>query len=34
MDNVSFVFQNSHLIKGTILDNVRMARPQASKKKL
>ena len=31
MDNVSFVFQNSHLIKGTILDNVRMARPQAPK---
>lgn len=31
MDNVSFVFQNSHLIKGTILDNVRMAHPQASK---
>lgn len=31
MDNVSFVFQNSHLIKGTILENVRMARPQASR---
>lgn len=34
MDNVSFVFQNSHLIKGTILDNVRMARPQASKEEV
>ena len=34
IDNVSFVFQNSHLIKGTILDNVRMARPQASKEEV
>ena len=34
MDNVSFVFQNSHLIKGTILDNVRVARPQASKEEV
>lgn len=34
MDNVSFVFQNSHLIKGTILDNVRMARPDASKEEV
>ena len=34
MDNVSFVFQNSRLIKGTILDNVRMARPQASKEEV
>lgn len=30
MDMVSFVFQNSRLIKGTILENVRMARPEAS----
>ena len=30
MDNVSFVFQNSHLIKGTILDNVRMGKPDAT----
>ncbi len=30
MDTVSFVFQNSRLIKGTILENVRMARPEAS----
>ena len=34
IDNVSFIFQNSHLIKGTILDNVRMARPQASKEEV
>ena len=30
MDTVSFVFHNSRLIKGTILENVRMARPEAS----
>lgn len=30
MDTVSFVFQNIRLIKGTILENVRMARPEAS----
>ncbi len=30
MDTVSFVFQNSHLIKGTILDNVRMGKPEAT----
>lgn len=30
MDTVSFVFQNSRLIKRTILENVRMARPEAS----
>lgn len=30
MDMVSFVFQDSRLIKGTILDNVRMAKPEAS----
>lgn len=30
MDTVSFVFQNSRLIKGSILENVRMARPEAS----
>jgi ATP-binding cassette subfamily B protein len=28
---ISFVFQDSRLIKGTIYDNVRMARPDASK---
>ena len=30
METVSFVFQNSHLLKGSILENVRMARPAAS----
>ena len=30
MDTVSFVFQNSHLIKGSILENVRMGRPDAA----
>ncbi len=30
MDTVSFVFQNSRLIKGSILENVRMGRPDAS----
>lgn len=29
MDNMSFVLQNSHLIKGTILDNVKLGRPDA-----
>ena len=30
MDTVSFVFQNSRLLKGSILDNVRKGRPDAS----
>ncbi len=30
MANVSFVFQHSHLIKGTLLDNVRLGRPEAT----
>ena len=30
MDTVSFVFQNSRLIKGSILENVRMGKPDAS----
>ena len=30
MNTVSFVFQNSHLVKGTILDNVRMGKPDAA----
>lgn len=30
MDTVSFVFQNSRLIKGSILDNVRMGKPNAT----
>ena len=29
MDTISFVFQDSHLIKGSILDNVRMGKPEA-----
>ena len=31
MNTVSFVFQNSHLIKASILENVRMGRPDASR---
>lgn len=31
MDTVSFVFQNSRLIKASILDNVRLGRPEATK---
>ena len=30
MDTVSFVFQNSRLAKASILDNVRMGKPEAS----
>ncbi len=30
MQHVSFVFQDSHLIKGTIRDNVKLAKPNAS----
>ena len=30
MDSISFVFQNSRLLKGSILDNVRLGRPQAT----
>ena len=30
MDTISFVFQNSRLIKGSILDNVRLGRAQAT----
>ena len=30
MDTVSFVFQNSRLLKGTILDNVKLGKPDAS----
>ena len=30
MDTISFVFQNSHLLKGSILDNVRLGRAQAT----
>jgi len=31
MDNVAFVFQNDHLFKASILDNVRAARPDATR---
>lgn len=34
MENVSFVFQNSRLIKGTILDNLRMAKPDATEQEI
>ena len=30
MDTISFVFKNSRLLKGSILDNVRLGRPQAT----
>lgn len=30
MDIISLVFQNNHLIKGTILDNVRLGKPSAT----
>ncbi|WP_138268481.1 ABC transporter ATP-binding protein [Anaerofustis stercorihominis] len=34
MNRVSFVFQNSHLIKASILENVRMAKPDATRKEI
>lgn len=34
MDSVSFVFQNSRLIKASILENVRMAKPDASREEV
>lgn len=34
MNTVSFVFQNSRLIKGSILDNVRLSNPTASEKQV
>ena len=34
MDKVSFVFQNSRLIKAAILDNVRMAKPGAAREEI
>lgn len=34
MKNISFVFQNSKLIKGSILDNVRMGKPTASEQEV
>lgn len=34
MNTVSFVFQNSHLVKTTILDNVRLGNPAATKEEV
>ena len=34
MNTVSFVFQNSHLIKASILDNVRMGKPEATREEI
>lgn len=34
MNNISFVFQNSRLIKASVLDNVRLARPSASEREV
>ena len=34
METVSFVFQNSHLIKGTILDNVKLGKPDATEEEV
>ena len=34
MEHVSFVFQNSKLVKGTILDNVRLGKPAASEQEV
>ena len=34
MENISFVFQNSKLIKGTILDNVRLGKPASTEQEV
>ena len=34
MDTISFVFQNSHLIKASILENVRMGKPDATREEI
>ena len=34
MNTVSFVFQNSRLIKASILENVRMAKPDATREEI
>ncbi len=34
MNKISFVFQNSHLIKASILENVRMAKPDATREEV
>ena len=34
MDHIAFVFQNNHLFKTSILENVRAARPEASREEV
>lgn len=34
MNTVSFVFQNSHLVKASILDNVKMSKPDATREEI
>ena len=34
METISFVFQNSRLIKGTILDNIKMGKPDATEQEV
>lgn len=34
MDTISFVFQDSHLLKSSVLENVRLARPDASREEV
>lgn len=34
MNKISFVFQNSRLIKASILENVRMAKPGATREEI
>ncbi len=34
MDNIAFVFQNDHLFKQSVLENVRAARPEASEQEV
>lgn len=34
MNKVSFVFQNSRLIKASVLENVRMAKPSATREEI
>lgn len=34
MNTVSFVFQNSHLVKASILDNVKMSKPDATREEV
>ena len=34
MNTISFVFQNSHLIKASILENVRLGKPNATRQEV